>query len=110
MQYITLDFEEFHRIRPIRNISGTCTSRLRKREFIGISITRKKPMKIMFMRTQSMYSPKQHANHLNTAKPFSKYRQVTLWDQFCACQAVFHFFNILRPIHPMHLTSPSPIL
>ena len=65
MQYITLHLEEFHRIRPMRNISSTCTGRWRKHEFIGISISRKKLLKIMFTRTQCLYMPKQHVNFLD---------------------------------------------
>ena len=65
MQYITPHLEEFHRIRPMRNISSTCTDRQRKHEFIGICISKK--MKII--RTQSMYTPKQHVNHQNNVKP-----------------------------------------
>ena len=41
----------------------------RKHEFIGISISRKKLLKIMFMRTQWLYMPEQHVNHKNNAKP-----------------------------------------
>ena len=41
MQYITLHLEEFHGIRPMRNINSTCTGRQRKHEFINISISRK---------------------------------------------------------------------
>ena len=42
MQYTSLHLEEFHRIRPKRKISSICTGRQRKREFIGIRISRKK--------------------------------------------------------------------